>query len=181
MKFPLDFQSPIQGFWTPAITTLRMLSQPASKKRQGTEERLACLSWAYEDWRTKEGVKKVLTQLAQERAARAAQTSAVESDEGTTKPAPDPSPAAGNKAQVGTAEPSAPEDRAVIPSLSPELAAQYAAIDARAERRRLRWLELEAKRAQERERTELANFMLKRFVQLFAISVFRRRLGRDAV
>ena len=27
------------GFWTPAITTLRMLSQPASKKRQGTKSR----------------------------------------------------------------------------------------------------------------------------------------------
>ena len=34
---------------------------------------------------------------------------------------------------------------------------------------------------EEGEYAKLANFMLKRFVQLFAISVFRRRLGKDAV
>jgi hypothetical protein len=118
----------------------------------GKEERLACLSWAYENWWSRQALKKVLAELARERAARAAQARAVGSDEGTARPAPEQSPLAGSKAQAEAAEPLSPEDHAAIPMLSPELAAQYAAIDARAERRRLRWLELEAKRARQRER-----------------------------
>jgi hypothetical protein len=115
----------------------------------GKEERLAWVSWAYEDWRTKEAVKRVLTQLAQERAARAAQASAPATDINETIRAPDQSPSGESEAQVGA---SAHEDDAVKSTLSPELAARYEAIDARAKRRRLRWLELEAKRARERKR-----------------------------
>jgi hypothetical protein len=118
----------------------------------GKEQRLACLSWAYEDWRTRNVVKEVLAQLAQERAARAAQTSARATDISETTCASDQSPAAGSEVQASVAEPIAPEDRAVIPTLPPELAAQYAAIYVRAERRRQCWLELEAQRARERER-----------------------------
>ena len=39
LKISLDSNRPIQGFWTPAISTLRTLSLPASKKRQGTKSR----------------------------------------------------------------------------------------------------------------------------------------------
>ena len=38
----------------------------------GKEERLACVKWAYEDWRSRLALKKVLAELAQERVARAA-------------------------------------------------------------------------------------------------------------
>lgn len=54
--------------------------EEAFGRPRGKEERLACLSWAYEDWRTKKTVKKVVAELAQQRAARAAQTSARASD-----------------------------------------------------------------------------------------------------
>jgi hypothetical protein len=118
----------------------------------GKEERLACLSWAYEDWKSRQAVKKVLHQSAQERAVRAAQTIARATDinETTTH---DQSPSAGSNAQVGAVRRSAHEDDAVKSTLSPELAALYEAIDAREKRRRLRWLEREAERRQrERER-----------------------------
>ena len=118
----------------------------------GKEERLACLSWAYEDWRSRQAVKKVLAELVQQRAARAAQTNARPHPISMKRPAPDQSPSAGSKAQVGSAQPSAFEGHAVIRTLSPELTAQYAAIDARAEHRRLRRRELEAQRAWELER-----------------------------
>jgi hypothetical protein len=118
----------------------------------GKEERLACLSWAYEDWRTRNVVKEVLAQLVQQRMAVAAQTIARATDinETTTH---DQSPSAGSNAQVGAVRRSAHEDDAVKSTLSPELAALYEAIDAREKRRRLRWLEREAERRQrERER-----------------------------
>ena len=80
----------------------------------GKEERLACLSWAYEDWRTKEAVKEVLAQLAQQRKAEAAQTSAPASDEGTARPPLDPSPSTDNTARSEAGEPPAHDDEAEL-------------------------------------------------------------------
>ena len=78
----------------------------------GKEERLACVSWAYEDWRSRQAVKKVLAQLAQERAARAAHANSRATDI-----KPDKSPSAGNKANGGSTQPSAFEDRAGDPDV----------------------------------------------------------------
>lgn len=70
----------------------------------GKEERLACVGWAYHDWREREALKKVLAELAQERAARAAQTSAPASeDSGAPVELPEPSPIEGAE-QVGVSK-----------------------------------------------------------------------------
>jgi hypothetical protein len=52
----------------------------------GKEERLACLSWAYNTWRHRQALNELLAQLAQQRKAEATQTSAVASDEGAARP-----------------------------------------------------------------------------------------------
>lgn len=118
------------------------------------EERLACLSLAIDTYRQRQALNALLAELAQQREARAAQSSAPASDASATTSALDHPPSTDSTAQVSVSEPLAHEDDAVVraPALSPTLAEQYAKIEARAERRRLRWLELEAQRARELER-----------------------------
>ena len=52
-----------------------MFGRPAGK-----EERLACVSWAYNTWRERQALNEFLAQLAQQREAKAAQASARATD-----------------------------------------------------------------------------------------------------
>ena len=70
-----------------------MFGRPAGK-----EQRLACLSWAIDTYRERQALKKLLAELAQERAAREAQTNARPHPISMKRPAPDQSPSAVSKA-----------------------------------------------------------------------------------
>jgi hypothetical protein len=83
----------------------------------GKEQRLACLSWVYENWRSRQALKEVLAQSAQERAARAAQKRALASDEGTTIPPLDPAPSTDNIARPEAGELLAHDDEAELAEL----------------------------------------------------------------
>ena len=177
----------------------------------GKEERLACVSWAYNTWRERQALNEFLAQLAQQREAKAAQASARATDASAAPLAFEPPPSTGSTVQVA-AEPLVHDDdkTAALARLTAEateliasirtrytqrgcqifdaeldrardleslvrgvevtepalraaeidlcrqklemIRASEAEIEARAERRRLRWLELEAKRARKRER-----------------------------
>ena len=49
-------------------------------RASGKEQRLACLSWAIDTYRERQALKKLLAELAQQRAARAGQANAPASD-----------------------------------------------------------------------------------------------------
>ena len=76
----------------------------------GKEERLACLSWAIDTYRERQALKKLLAELAQERAARAAQTSAPASDASEAPPDLERPPLTGSTPQVAAGPLTGDED-----------------------------------------------------------------------
>jgi hypothetical protein len=108
-----------------------LLFEDVLGRAAGKEERLACLSWAYEAWRTKKAVQKVLAELAQERAAKAAQTSARASDEGEAT-APFDQPSATSMARAEASEPPVEDaEAAALARLAAEATGLIAAIKTR--------------------------------------------------
>ena len=86
-------------------------------RAEGKEERLACLSWAIDTYRDRQAIKEVLAELAQQREARAAQTSAPASDVNETATTVD-QPPTDLTAQDTLVEPLAHDDDAEAAALA---------------------------------------------------------------